>query len=376
MSFKKRVLLKRTFSHRMFATVVWKNVNISGFERYEVSSDGEVRNVATKRLLKIARRGQKGLPSVWLTHVNGTNKPFSLGKLILSVFKPRENMTGLFAAHITGDQMNNRVSNLRWQTRSQIAKRTFEKKAAFSKPVDVTIYNDKMVVETKHFNSIQDAHQFINDIFVCKVGSITPLTKSNYRDRGSRKTCVVRFCHENEYYTTVIDLNNEKWEQFFCVSRNRYYVSNHGRVKSVGINTGKERLKSTYLVNGYTYVNVQLGKKVYHFPVHRLVAQAFVPNPHKYEHLDHEDTIRSNNFATNLKWVATHKDNVNNQNTIMKRINHTHIAQIDKQTNNVIQEWENAYTIAKTLGFQSGNILACCRNQTRSAYGFGWQFLP
>lgn len=43
--------------------------------------------------------------------------------------------------------------------------------------------------------------------------------------------------------------------------------------------------------------------------VHRLVAEAFLPNPQNLPHVNHIDRNRRNNGATNLEWV-THKDNM------------------------------------------------------------------
>lgn len=40
-------------------------------------------------------------------------------------------------------------------------------------------------------------------------------------------------------------------------------------------------------------------------PVHYLIAEAFVPNPHKYEYLLHKDGDIKNNHADNLEWSKT-----------------------------------------------------------------------
>ena len=48
--------------------------------------------------------------------------------------------------------------------------------------------------------------------------------------------------------------------------------------------------------------------------VHRLVAEAFIPNPLGLRDVDHIDGDRTNNNLTNLRWVS-HKENCNNPNT-------------------------------------------------------------
>ena len=53
--------------------------------------------------------------------------------------------------------------------------------------------------------------------------------------------------------------------------------------------------------------------------IHRLVAEAFIPNPLGLRDVDHIDGNRTNNNPTNLRWV-THKENCNNPNTKYKNV--------------------------------------------------------
>lgn len=41
---------------------------------------------------------------------------------------------------------------------------------------------------------------------------------------------------------------------------------------------------------------------MYSVKVHRLVAQAFIPNPLGYSQVNHKDEVKSNNIASNLEW--------------------------------------------------------------------------
>lgn len=66
------------------------------------------------------------------------------------------------------------------------------------------------------------------------------------------------------------------------------------------------------IVNSNGYLVVNLKREHYyveqHF-IHRLVAEAFIPNPHNYPIINHIDEDKTNNWATNLEWCTVQYDN-------------------------------------------------------------------
>lgn len=90
-----------------------------------------------------------------------------------------------------------------------------------------------------------------------------------------------------------------------------YQVSNEGRVFSIR----KNKLLSPVKNKKSGYIQVSLNKNTH--LVHRLVAEAFIPNTENKPVVDHINTIRTDNRIENLRWV-TQKENNNNPITKKK----------------------------------------------------------
>ena len=87
-----------------------------------------------------------------------------------------------------------------------------------------------------------------------------------------------------------------------------YKVSNKGNVYSVrrrdsrGIKCGGRRLKPTHTRNGYLKVDLHNNGKRKTKHIHRLVTEAFIPNPESLPQINHIDEVKDNNNVENLEW--------------------------------------------------------------------------
>lgn len=98
-----------------------------------------------------------------------------------------------------------------------------------------------------------------------------------------------------------------------------YQISNLGNVRSLErlvyksdgvIQCRKQRIMAKRKSSdGYYFAKLNVDKNSKSIAIHRLVAEAFIPNPYNLPEINHIDTDRTNNVVTNLEW-CTHKDNV------------------------------------------------------------------
>ena len=90
-----------------------------------------------------------------------------------------------------------------------------------------------------------------------------------------------------------------------------YEVSNLGRVRSMKKYRGQTGriMPQTQQHHGYHAVMCWHNNKAYCRKVHRLVAEAFIPNPNHLGEVNHIDGDHDNNQVSNLEWV-THQANV------------------------------------------------------------------
>lgn len=98
----------------------------------------------------------------------------------------------------------------------------------------------------------------------------------------------------------------EIWKDI-CCWEGLYQVSSFGRVRSV---RGDCMMSLQLHAKGYLQVHLKrgAGTRVKRF-VHRLVAEAFLPNPRQLPMVDHGDTNRQNNNVSNLQWASYSMNN-------------------------------------------------------------------
>ena len=152
-----------------------------------------------------------------------------------------------------------------------------------------------------------------------------------------------------------------------------YQISNKGRVKS--LYNGSERILRP-VIDRYGYYKIMLYndsvRKI--FSIHRLVAQAFIPNLYNKPQVNHLDENKKNNSVDNLEW-ATAKENSNygSRNEKVADSRSKPILQYSK-SGEFIREWQGASEVERVLGINNSHIIECCKGKLKSSGGFVWRY--
>lgn len=159
-----------------------------------------------------------------------------------------------------------------------------------------------------------------------------------------------------------------------------YQVSNLGRVKSLGNNKNRKEkiIKQIKKKDGYLYLKCSKNGESKTFSVHRLVAQAFIPNPNNLPEIDHINTVPTDNRIENLRWCSR-KGNMNNPITLDKITGFNHhkskpLLQLTAN-NEILKIWGSSMLIEKQKGWRNAHIWECCRKKRKTYKGYKWQYV-
>lgn len=152
-----------------------------------------------------------------------------------------------------------------------------------------------------------------------------------------------------------------------------YEVSIYGEVYSK--RTGKI-LSAGDSGQGYALVVLCDKDGMHTKKIHRLVAEAFIPNPLNKPHVNHKDTCKRNNRVTNLEW-----------NTVSENMKHAYAHGLIKIPDNfgapkrkvriveTGQVFESISDCARYLGVNSSrnHIGDCLNGKRNTCYGFHYE---
>lgn len=162
-----------------------------------------------------------------------------------------------------------------------------------------------------------------------------------------------------------------------------YEVSSTGQVRSLKRNI---IMSQSLDKRGYPKVNLQVNGKNKSVLVHRLVATAFIDNPHAKPCVNHKNGIKHDNRVENLEWV-TYLENTQHSYTVLLRkgVNYRKYGKLNSNRRavnqfdiygNFIRSWDSIIDIENAGVCRSNtNITACCRHRVKTAVGFKWEYV-
>ena len=157
----------------------------------------------------------------------------------------------------------------------------------------------------------------------------------------------------------------------------KYQVSNLGNVKSLErFRNGKSNskvyvpeklLKGKCDKDGYIVYALCTGvhKKTKFYRVHRLVAEAFLPNPNNLPMVNHKDENPKNNCVENLEWCDA-KYNARYSFSVP-------VLQYSIN-GDFIRKWDCITEIQDKLNIYRSSICACCNGKYKTAGGYKWEY--
>lgn len=140
---------------------------------------------------------------------------------------------------------------------------------------------------------------------------------------------------------------------------------------------------------GYEKVKIKVGDKYLSTFIHRLVAEAFIPNPQNLPQINHINEIKVDNRVENLEWCTNeynHEYGCRNQKCSNSMLDKYGEPVVQLSLNGTfIREFTSSSEVKRLLGYEDTLIRICCKggsfNKRRNkfvpisqAYGYKWKF--
>ena len=161
-----------------------------------------------------------------------------------------------------------------------------------------------------------------------------------------------------------------------------YAITLDGRVIN---NTTKKCKQPTdnHSGTGYLYVDLYKDGKRYRKYVHRLVAEAYIPNPLNLPFVNHIDGDSKNNNFKNLEWCTAQQNVAHASNVlgVMKAYENANkkkmkkVMQIDVAKQKVVAIFDSIREAERQTGINSSYISQICRGKFKQCFGYSWCYV-
>jgi hypothetical protein len=355
---------------------IWVSLTNQGYDQYEINQIGQVRNKKTKHHNK--EDLEQWYPRYSLVRSDGAHHSIDTHRLLLPAFIPQTN-PNTTVDHIDRNQLNNKLSNLRWATPAeQMANRNIAKDQENGKRSvwrldpntleELELYDSLKLAATWVFNKGLSGVKILNRngescirtgiINIAKTYDEETETFPNdslaYKFKWKYNNVLERCC-DNERWLPVSDIIKKSHE--FKISSCGRIINNSGKYNKISV--GRD---------GYYYTTIR-GNNA---QVHRVVAATFVPGFSEDYVVNHKDGNKLNPHFDNLEWIsksgnAIHAINTGLRPDIYKIIQYSMVGER-------IAEFNHSAEAGKLLKLDRKIIRKCCFNIIFSHGGYRFQF--
>lgn len=145
-----------------------------------------------------------------------------------------------------------------------------------------------------------------------------------------------------------------------------YAVSNLGNIYSYYM---KKQKKQSIRKDGYKFVVLKKNGKQKYMMVHRLVAEAFIPNPENLPMINHKDENPLNNCIDNLEWCTALYNNTYNDVHIKRGKSLSKKVYAYDEYGSLYGVYDSTYDIANKFGMSNSNVTTVCNSDYRTFNG-------
>lgn len=292
-------------------------------------------------------------------------KTYDIHTLVAKMFIGDKPSDTYIVVHNDGVRTNNKVSNLSYGT-IQHAKNIYIQKTTES-AVDKTdklknINVDQRIVQ-QHTNVKANK---INELINIDVSPVIKVSETDELINIDVNPVIKQHVTKTQHTAVPIDENKIiDYELKLVPSMPEIVVNRYGQV--VDRYTGK-KIKSFGMETGYNRISYKGGKKY----VHRLIAEAFIPNPHNLPYVNHINANPKDNRVENLEW-CTASENMKHDSILRgtgKQVNC-----YDLKTGEHLKTYDAIKEAARQLNVNSTSITTAITNETYYAHGYIWKLV-